>query len=479
MISLNRIGFISSLVVFGSFFNLIQIKAVEVSDKYDTLLAHIELKKGIDLLHTSMDYYFTTDNMVMHRFYNPFTKQRSAERASVWMYTAVIEAVNAILKSMHQSGERMDILRYEQLLENLYANADYYLGTFELTSFTQKKNWSVYAVDRVNELGKARVTGIYNVYDDQMWLIRELLDSYHLTKNQKYLEKAEYLTAYVLDGWDATRDELGMEHGGIPWGPGYVTKHACSNGPMVSPLVWLYEIYKNKKDYIEYRFIDPKDKKARKSKNMFKRAYYLDFAQKIYNWQKKYLLRKDGVYADMMGGCDPNCSINYETINGNTYRANTILKSAMGRAYSYNAGTMLSGATDLYRVTKEKAYLDDAKELAKSSFAYFARKDAQVENYYTFPTDGFNNWFNTVLLRGYTALLPFDKSISVYVDAYRNNLNYGYSHFYMDGMLPTDLLKGWESDHTQNNIEGMFMFSYITQFAIFNQYMQRYQKQIF
>jgi hypothetical protein len=36
----------------------------------------------------------------MHRFYNPFTQVRSEEKASVWMYSASIEAVNAVLSGL-------------------------------------------------------------------------------------------------------------------------------------------------------------------------------------------------------------------------------------------------------------------------------------------------------------------------------------------------------------------------------------------
>ena len=43
-------------------------------------------------------------------------------------------------------------------------------------------------------------------------------------------------------------------------------------------------------------------------------------------------------------------------------------ESATGEAYSYNSGTMLSGAADLYRITGEQAYLDDMKSLSTSSF---------------------------------------------------------------------------------------------------------------
>ncbi len=105
-------------------------------------------------------------------------------------------------------------------MQKLYNNADYYLGTFTLTSYTQTAEWTVYGVHRGDvKGGQAKVEGIENVYDDQMWLIRELLKSYKLTNNTNFLEKAEYLTAYILDGWDCTRDENGKEIGGITWPP--------------------------------------------------------------------------------------------------------------------------------------------------------------------------------------------------------------------------------------------------------------------
>ncbi len=83
-----------------------------------------------------------------------------------------------------------------------------------------------------------------------MWIVRELLEAYEVTGEKRYLDKAEYLTAYVLDGWDCTLDENGSQHGGITWGPGYVTKHSCSNGPIVAPLVKLADIYKGKSETI-------------------------------------------------------------------------------------------------------------------------------------------------------------------------------------------------------------------------------------
>lgn len=431
------------------------------------------LQRSMQLVDLSISRYFNPTTFEMQRFYNPFTHTKSEERASVWMYTAAIEAVNAILAGLKTAKEAGDAKlynanfeRYTQLLNKLYENADYYLGTFELTSYTQTKKWSVYAVDRVKQKGKANVTGILNVYDDQMWLVRELLDSYKLTNNKAYLEKAEYLTAYVLDGWDVTRDKEGKENGGIPWGPGYTTKHACSNAPMISPLVWLHELYKGKSDQIEQRYISNKDNKTRLTKLVDKQKYYLDYATAIYEWQQSNLLNTKGVYSDMMGGCVPNCDIQYEEVGGIKYRANTKLTRATGEAFTYNSGTMVSGAVDLFRATAKKTYAKDAEILAANSFSYFATLSKDVPNHYTFQSDGFKNWFNGILLRGYHDLTALDSKATIYLDAFQKNLDYGFDHFNHDGFLPTNILTGWKDDKKGQGVEGMFMFTYAAQYAI-------------
>src|SRR5690606_12282482 len=133
-------------------------------------LAVQNLQRAVDLVDLTIANYFDPTTFEMRRFYNPFTQVKSDERASVWMYTAGIEAVNAVLSGLNQAKEAGESKlydshyeRYVQLLDDLYANADYYLGTFELVSYTQTKSWSVYAVDRVNQKGQANVTGILNV----------------------------------------------------------------------------------------------------------------------------------------------------------------------------------------------------------------------------------------------------------------------------------------------------------------------------
>lgn len=334
-----------------------------------------DLERAMELLDTSVQDYFVDKNeMRLAQFYNPLTEENSEEVGSVWMYTSAIEATNAILKSLEMQKDNGNADLYDDnyedyltLLKKLYDNIDFYLGTYTLTSYTQTKQWDVYAVDRVDEKGEANVEGELNVYDDQMWLIRELLQSYKLTDNEKYLEKAEYLTAYVLDGWDSTLDSNGKEYGGITWGPGYTTKHSPSNAPVISSLVWLSDIYEDKSDEITYKYISSKDGKTRKDSTEVKKDFYLDFAVKIYDWMKHNLLTGEGVYDDMLGGCEP-CDVLYETINDEKYRKHTVLTERAGPPITYNSGAMISGAYDLYDYTGTENYLDDATELAIKVF---------------------------------------------------------------------------------------------------------------
>lgn len=455
------------MISFASCKNMSNTEA-NIKDPNKIKLAEQNISRAMAIVDSTIALHFTDNSMA--RFYNPYTGIRSKEKASVWMYTSSIEAVNAILhslKMLKESGETelydKNFTKYVTLLEQLYEDLDYYKGTFTLTSYTQTKEWSVYAVDRVTEKGQARVEGIYNVYDDQQWLARELLDSYKLTENKKYLDMAEYLTEYVLDGWDCTMDENGTENGGITWGPGYTTKHACSNGPMVSPLVWLYEIYKDKNDEVEYLFID--NDQSRKSQKVKKSELYLSFAEKVYNWQKENLLREDGVYADMMGGCDPDCKVSYETINGVEYRKHTILRKPTGKAYTYNCGTMISGAADLFRATKNNTYLEDGKKLSDASFAYFAKINQTVPDHYTYPIDGFSNWFNGILMRGYVDIYPSYKDVDKSIESFQQNLDYGYENFIYKGVLPSDLLQGWKEKVEDNSTEGMFSFTFAAEYA--------------
>ena len=141
------------------------------------------------------------------------------------------------------------------------------------------------AVHRSSTRFTANVQGIENVYDDQMWLCRELIRAYRLTDKEEYLETAIHLADYIIDGWDCWRDADGKEYGGITWGPGYNSKHACSNAPAIQPLVWLSQICRERDEEVEYRYRDASN--AVVSEMRLRSELYLDFAGKIYDWQKE------------------------------------------------------------------------------------------------------------------------------------------------------------------------------------------------
>lgn len=434
------------------------------------------LFRAMALTDSAVAAHFTGDGMAMARYYNPYTNTRSDEKGSIWMYTSAFEAVTAILHSLDVQKENGDTKlydehfeRYSELLYNLYTNAAYYQGTFQLVSYTQTKEWSVYGVNRSGSKGNANVEGVNNVYDDQMWFIRELILAYNVTGTEEYLETAERLTEYVLDGWDCTRDGSGAERGGITWGPGYVTKHSCSNGPLVSSLVWLHELYKDKGDEITYRYIDATDKQTRLTTQVKKADYYLDFAKRIYAWQKSQLLRSDGVYDDLKGSCSPG-NVETESVKGIIYRKGGTCPGSAGPAISYNSGAMLSGGADLYRVTGDNVYLNDISKLSDASFQYFAKLGETNEGYYTYDISGFNNWFNNVMMRGYVDVYPAYGGVDGYIDSFQKNLDYSYDKFLYKGFLPTNLLVGWSLDKGNNKTEAMFNFAFAAEYAVLARY---------
>ncbi len=445
--------------------------------------AERNLERAISLTDAAIKNYFNeADGFAMYRYYNPYNQShQNNEIGSVWMYTSSIEAVNAILKALDADKAKGNSAlysanhdRYVQLLDKLIARLEYYSGTFSLTSFTQTRDWTVYGVNRGKTPGGASVGGRDNVYDDQQWLIRELLEGWHLTGNDAYLQKAEYLTEYVLDGWDCSVKD-GKERGGIPWGPGYYSKHSCSNGPMVSPLVWLHEAYSGKSDKTVRRYIDLSDGTTRRTEEMTKADYYLYSAKKIYAFQHDNLMMRDGskVYADNLNGPDIGADIQYETIGGERYRKPADLKDFNGPAISYNSGTMLSGAADLYRVTKENEYLKDLQALDTDSFRAFAKLSQQKDGYYSYPIDGFNNWFNGVLFRGYVDAYPYDGAVTTAIDSFQKNLDYAWDNYLYESMLPPSLLVGWNQDRSRNNVEGMFIFAFAAEYAVLSRYMNK------
>ena len=372
--------------------------------------------------------------------------------SDIWPYTAAIEAHCSILEALNAlKNEAPDLYaenysRFVSRLDVLIDNLAYYCGTYTLTSYASVRQWSVYAVPRANQRNQANVTGDnlkFNVYDDQMWLARELIRAYRLTGKKSYLDIATHLTDYVLDGWDCWRDGSGNEYGGITWGPGYNSKHACSNSPIIQPLVWLHDIYAEGNEEMDYFYRNAANQVT--SERVSRSAHYLQFAEKIYEWQKRILLNPStGVYHDMLGADN---TLRYE----GGYRAHVGTGGPAGAEITYNTGTMLAGAVELLRVTGNAAYGNDLQNLCQDSYrAFTTTRTVNGVVYTQWPTDtdaehGFNVWYNNVLMRAFVdaTATATRESTTASLLSFQANLDYAYSTFLRNNMLPIDLLGGW------------------------------------
>lgn len=168
----------------------------------------------------------------------------------------------------------------------------------------------------------------WNVFvDDMEWIVLAQIRMFESTGEKKYIEKARQ----VYDDWIwptwGPEDEAPW-FGGITWKTDVAkSKNACSNGPAALIAARLYSFYD------QAQFSDGKIKNA-----------YLNEAIKIYIWEKNYLFdRKTGAV--------------YDNING---------KGEIQRnwIFTYNIGTFLGAAHELYKITGDKQYLDDAVKAA-------------------------------------------------------------------------------------------------------------------
>ena len=164
----------------------------------------------------------------------------------------------------------------------------------------------------------------WNVFvDDMVWIALAQIRMWESTGNTMYINKARQM----YDDWIWTTwgpEDEAPWYGGITWKTDVgKSKNACSNGPAALIAARLH------------RFYDKAKFKGGKCKSA-----YLNEAIKIYTWEKNVLFdRKTGAV--------------YDNIN----RRGFIQKNWI---FTYNIGTFLGAAHELYLATGDKQYLDDA-----------------------------------------------------------------------------------------------------------------------
>ena len=270
-------------------------------------------------------------------------------------------------------------------------------------------------------------------YDDNMWVGRDLVKLYNLTGDRKYLKRAIVIADMIIaEGWvDLDENMFAQKFGRAPgvtstspleplggfyWRDDHVALHMCSNGPAAQFLTMLSAVADNGKG-----------------------AEYLDYAQKCYRFLG-YLEQPNGVFWDLM---------RFHKDSGNTI---TGIDRAEGGALTYNSGTPISSAVELYKATGGAAYLDDARRWARGADAYFAKSSAVpgVKRFTDLP------WFREILLMGYIDLYEFDADALGYIQNMEGSINYGYENHRLNGVLcwnrniiPRDWAEGFRDDEAE------------------------------
>lgn len=200
--------------------------------------------------------------------------------------------------------------------------------------------------------------------DDMEWMCLTLIRMSESTSEKKYLKKA----MQMYDDWIWT--QWGPE-GEAPWWGGITwktdiekSKNACSNGPAALIAARLY------------RFYDMAGVKGGKP-----REQYLTEAKKIYHWLRTILFDQEtGAVADNMA---LDGTINTKWI------------------FTYNQGTFLGAAHELYKITGDRQYLADAVKAAGYVMDHMSRNRGVLDN----ATHGDGGLFHGIFFRYFVKLI--------------------------------------------------------------------------
>lgn len=149
-------------------------------------------------------------------------------------------------------------------------------------------------------------------YDDMEWMALACLRAYEATNDAAFKDVVDLLWADIKNGWSA---DLG---GGIWWRKDNGSKNTPSNMPAAILAARLYRKFNNPQD--------------------------LQWAQQIYDWQKATLY-------------DATSGWVYDNIDKNGNK-NVSWK------FTYNQGTFLGAAFELFKITGSSGYLNDALKAA-------------------------------------------------------------------------------------------------------------------
>ncbi len=224
-------------------------------------------------------------------------------------------------------------------------------------------------------------------YDDMEWNALAILRAYKVTNEVKYKEAALQIWGYIKVGWN---DNAG---GGITWKKGMeYSKNACSNGPACILAARLYQ-----------EFGDEKDK---------------EWANKIYNWEKTTLFNSAN-------------GMVYDNINSQT---GEIKKDWI---FTYNQGTFIGSAVELYKIFGERAYLNDAVKAADYTTGSLTDNSVLKSE-----GTGDGGLFKGIFIRYFTDLIQQDRLDATAKKRYIQFLNHNAEVLWTQGTTKPSVLFG-------------------------------------
>lgn len=346
--------------------------------------AQVEPNSNLDRARQTLDSLYlnySVDNSSLLRENYPFDEQHtvtylaSEEQANIpnqfsylWPYSGTFSAVNALFEATHDK-------KYKKLLDSrVLPGLEEYFDTQRVPNAYSSYIRTAPASDRF--------------YDDNIWLGIDFTDTYQMTQEQKYLDKAQLIWKFIESGTDSI---LG---GGIYWcEQKKESKNTCSNAP---GSVLALKLFKATND-----------------------SSYFEKGKKLYEWTQRNLQDSaDYLYFD-----------------------NIRLDGKIGKAkFAYNSGQMMQSAALLYQLTKNPIYLKDAQNIAKECFNYFFTDFTPATNEEAFRMLKKGDiWFTAVMLRGFIELYQIDKD-KTYINAFNKSLSYAWDNARDEkGLFNTDL----------------------------------------
>ena len=204
----------------------------------------------------------------------------------------------------------------------------------------------------------------WNVFvDDMEWMALAQLRMFESTEDEKYITKAvQMYNDWIWPTWGPENEA--PWYGGITWKTDVEkTKNACSNGPAAIIAARIYSMY----DQMD----NPGDKPKQE---------YLDEAIKIYSWLKQNL---------------------YNPAEGKVYD-NMNREGKIDQAvYTYNQGTFIGAAHELYKITGDRQYLEDAITASNYVVDHMSENNGVLSN----ATSGDGGLFHGIFFRYFVKLV--------------------------------------------------------------------------